>query len=92
MPSAIKRQIKEPVNECQVYCRGKSKRDLASARVERAGAQSKADGGLAPAVPVPICLQGLHLRSLFWRTLGLSDDLLLSKISGLMLKVMGLTV
>lgn len=51
--------------------------------VERVGAQNKAAGQLAPAVPALTCSQGLHLGSLSWRAFGLSDDQLLSKISGL---------
>lgn len=72
--------------------RGEQTRSCFGACVERVGAQSKAAGQLAPAGPVPTRSRGLHSGSLFWRAFGPSDDQLLSKISGLTLKVMGLTV
>ena len=67
-------------------------RSCLGACAERVGAQSKAAGWLAPAVPVPACSWGLHVGSLLWRAFELPDDQMLSKISGLTLKVMGLTI
>lgn len=67
-------------------------RSCLGASAERVGAQSKAAGQLVPAVLLPMCSWGLHLGSRFWRAFGWSEDQLLSIISGLTRKVMGLIV